>query len=313
MQHRVFYVALGGVAGYMLYGGFAGFGVAAVVFNMLTPLPATYNGVRFGAEIGWLTVAATALLILLLDATGSVVLYLIQFGLPAGVLAWLLGRGLAWDRAVMVALGSLLAASLVGLLAYSLLEAEGPLQVAGAVIDREIGQATAIMDEAFRSSELPAKERQEIAVALQRMAEFMRDVYAGLAIVVSLFMLLGQVLLLSLLSFGRYTLPGPAFQDWKAPEPLVWPLILSGFTVFLVDGPLRLLAMNLLTITLPIYFLQGLAIIDSFFRRKNFSPLLRTAGYALLVLINPLPLLVACLGLFDLWVDFRKPKIPESS
>lgn len=313
MQQRALYVTLGGLAGYLLFGGFAAFGIAAVAFNMLTALPVVYNGVRFGKNAAWLTVAATALLVLVLNAAGPMLLYLAQFGLPAGVLAWLLVLGLDWDRAVLLALGAMLAASLVGLLAYAVTQGASPLQVAGAVIDREISQAAAVMEEAFRSADLTEAERREVGAALGRMAEFMRDVYAGLAIVVSLFMLLGQLLLLSLLSFGRYSLPGPAFSDWKAPEPLIWPLILAGFTIFLADGSLKLLAMNVVTILLPVYFLQGLAIVDNFFRRRNFSPLLRTAGYLLVVLINPLPLLVACLGVFDLWVDFRKPRIPESS
>lgn len=313
MQQRALYVTLGGLTGYLLFGGFAAFGIAAVAFNMLTALPVIYNGVRFGRNTAWLTVAATALLVLLLNAAGPMLLYLVQFGLPAGVLAWLLVRGLDWDRAVLLALGTMLAASLVGLFVYAVVQGTNPLQVADAVIDREIGQATAVMEEAFRSADLTESERREVGAALGRMAEFMRDVYAGLAIVVSLFMLLGQLLLLSLISFGRYSLPGPAFPDWKAPEPLIWPLILAGFAIFLTDGSLKLLAMNVVTILLPVYFLQGLAIVDNFFRRRNFSPLLRTAGYLLVVLINPLPLLVACMGVFDLWVDFRKPRIPESS
>ena len=35
-------------------------------------------------------------------------------------------------------------------------------------------------------------------------------------------------------------------------------------------------------------------------------------GYLLVTLVNPLPLMVTGLGVFDLWADFRKPKEPES-
>ena len=118
--------------------------------------------------------------------------------------------------------------------------------------------------------------------------------------------------LLSLLARGRYTVPGRAFPEWKSPEWLVWILITAGFLVAFVEGIAGTFALNLLVILLPVYFLQGLAVIDCFFRRKAFSPIIRTVGYLLVTLVNPLPMVVTGIGVFDLWADFRKPKEPES-
>jgi uncharacterized protein YybS (DUF2232 family) len=67
-------------------------------------------------------------------------------------------------------------------------------------------------------------------------------------------------------------------------------------------------ALNLLTVLLPIYFLQGLAIVNHFFRKKGVSPLLQTLGYLLIAVLNPFPLIVTGVGIFDLWADFRKPR-----
>ncbi len=121
-----------------------------------------------------------------------------------------------------------------------------------------------------------------------------------------------EVFMLSLLARGRYTVPGRAFPEWKSPEWLVWILITSGFLVAFVEGIAGTFALNLLVILLPVYFLQGLAVIDCFFRRKAFSPIIRTVGYLLVTLVNPLPMVVTGIGVFDLWADFRKPKEPES-
>jgi uncharacterized protein YybS (DUF2232 family) len=83
--------------------------------------------------------------------------------------------------------------------------------------------------------------------------------------------------------------------------------------VVFVDGRIGTFALNLLVILLPVYFLQGLAVIDCFFRRKAFSPVFRVIGYLLVTLVNPLPIVVTGVGVFDLWADFRKPKKePES-
>ena len=107
-------------------------------------------------------------------------------------------------------------------------------------------------------------------------------------------------------------MPGRAFPEWKSPEWLVWILIASGFLVAFGEGIAGTFALNLLVILLPVYFLQGLAVIDCFFRRKAFSPIIRTVGYLLVTLVNPLPMVVTGIGVFDLWADFRKPKEPES-
>jgi len=161
-------------------------------------------------------------------------------------------------------------------------------------------------------ADLPSDRKQEASLALESMTDFLHKTYFGIAITVAGTMTLGLVFLLSLLARGRYTVPGKSFQEWKAPEVLVWLLIVAGFTVAFVEGLPGVFALNLLVILLPVYFLQGLAVIDCFFRRKAFSPIFRAIGYLLLTVINPLPMVVTGIGVFDLWADFRKPREPES-
>jgi len=159
---------------------------------------------------------------------------------------------------------------------------------------------------------MTADQRQDVSLAIESMASFLQEAYPGIAMTVAGLMTLGLVFLLSLFARGRYTVPGRAFQEWKAPEPLVWVLIVAGFLVVFVEGLPGTFALNLLVILLPVYFLQGLAVIDCFFRRKAFSPIFRAVGYVLVTLVNPLPLLVTGIGVFDLWADFRKPRKPKS-
>ena len=54
-----------------------------------------------------------------------------------------------------------------------------------------------------------------------------------------------------------------------------------------------------------VYFLQGLAVIDHLFQARGFPRPLRALTYTLLFLQLPIALLVATLGAFDLWADFR--------
>ncbi len=69
------------------------------------------------------------------------------------------------------------------------------------------------------------------------------------------------------------------------------------------------MAINVLIVILPLYFLQGLAVVEHFLSRKGLSPLLRGVSFLLLLLVNPLPVMVTGVGVFDLWADFRKPRL----
>ncbi len=312
MMQRGLYIGLGALAGFALFGSFAALGFIAVAVSLLTPLPAAFVGMRFDPKAGSITVVLTALLVLLTSGQSSTLMYLIQFGLPGALLPWLLNRGIAWDKAVVAVLWAMVAVSLSILFVASLANGQSPFTMVSDLIDKEITQTSAVMQEMFAGSDLPADQRKDVSHAVDNMAAFLQKAYPGVAITVSGLMTLGLVFLLSVLARGRYVVPGKVFPEWKVPEFFVWVLIVSGFMVAFVDGIPGVVALNLLVITLPIYFLQGLAVTDFFFRRKAFSPAFRVVGYLLLTLINPLPVVVTGIGVFDLWADFRKPKEPES-
>jgi len=311
-MQRGLYVVLGTLAGYTLFGSFAALGFAAVALNIFSPLPAAFVGMRCGTKAGVTTVALTTLLVFMTSDLSPTIMYLVQFGIPGAALPWLLNRGVAWDKATVAVIWIMVAISLCGLFVVSTVAGQSPLAMAGELIGNEIAQTTVVMQEMFAEADLPASQKKEVGLAVERMAIFLQDAYPGIAITVSGLMTIGLVFLLSVLARGRYTVPGRAFPEWKVPEQLVWILIAAGFLVVLSDGLPGTFALNLLVILLPIYFLQGLAVIDCFFRRKAFSPILRAVGYVLVTLVNPLPMVVTGLGIFDLWADFRKPKEPKS-
>jgi len=116
-------------------------------------------------------------------------------------------------------------------------------------------------------------------------------------------LLAGQMLLqvrkFSFPEFGDLTL-------WKAPEWLVWIFIAAGGMLFFPGEGIVILGMNLLIILCMIYMFQGLAITAFFFRKKQIPRLFRFFFYGLLLIQQYMLLIVVALGLFDLWVDFRK-------
>jgi uncharacterized protein YybS (DUF2232 family) len=101
----------------------------------------------------------------------------------------------------------------------------------------------------------------------------------------------------------------PNFGDlalWKAPEKLVWALIAAGGMLLAPLDILNTIGMNLLIICCLIYLFQGLAIVGFFFRRKGVPNVLRWLFYFLILIQQYMVIFVIALGLFDVWVDFRK-------
>jgi hypothetical protein len=97
---------------------------------------------------------------------------------------------------------------------------------------------------------------------------------------------------------------------WRPSDYLVWVFLASGALVLLPLGDLSTFGLNVFLITLMIYCLQGIAI-AAFWGQQ--LPLSRGAqwlvGMLVFMLAGPLCLLICtAMGLFDLWVDFRRQR-----
>ena len=102
----------------------------------------------------------------------------------------------------------------------------------------------------------------------------------------------------------------PGWLDAGEFESVRWPFVLAVAFVALglaVLSPLlRPAAYNGLLIVAFFFGLQGLAVVCFYAQRLAAPPLLR-AAVLVLVLINPwAPQILALIGLFDIWFDFRK-------
>jgi uncharacterized protein YybS (DUF2232 family) len=100
----------------------------------------------------------------------------------------------------------------------------------------------------------------------------------------------------------------PRLTTWKAPENLVWVLIASAALVLVSDGFWYWAWLNTLIIIGTIYFFQGVAVAAFWLQKINAPHFLGIVFFSLLLLEYRLGLVVAAAGLFDMWLDFRRPK-----
>lgn len=307
-RQRVLYLLAGTLVTVLLQLAAGVLGPLGMLFNLLTMVPASLACmVQGGLVAGGIVLLTTVAIAGVSGAEGSLA-YVLQFGLGSLLLPLLLRRGWAWDRAVAMTLIMVigLAALVVG--SYLVSQGESMTGTINQYVQTEIKRAL----DASAATGQSESELAELTAMAEQISTVLTRIYPGLAVAVTGGMLLLTVFLLAKLSRGRYLIPGSPFPLWKTPEHLVWLLIAGGFGSLLTDGWVQIAAWNLLAVALPLYFLQGMAVVSYFFLRKGFSPFMRGLGYLLLLVINPFQLLVAGIGVFDLWVDFRKPRIKKT-
>jgi uncharacterized protein YybS (DUF2232 family) len=286
----------------------SGLGPIGVLLNLVVPFPVAYIAMRQGLATAVCAVILCAGLQLPLGGPLNLLAYLLQFGAASLLLPTLLLRGWPWDRTVLACLGASLAIALVALVTFTTLKDVSVTDTVSHYVQNEIDLALNLAN----GSNLSIDQQVQYRAAVSSMGELLKQTLPGWAVTVLGAMLLLQVFLLSVLAKGRYRIGGLPFARWSVWEYLVWPLIAAGFAVAFSSGLPRVVGLNLLVVFLPIYFLQGLAVVTFFFQKKGVSPVLRTLGYALIALLNPMPMLITAIGVFDMWADFRKPRMKKT-
>jgi len=286
----------------------AGFvGPLAVLLLLAVPLPIAYVGLKVGWPTSVAAIAVAAVL-LTLDSWQGALQYLMVFAPGTLVVPELLKRRYFWDRAA--AAGTLVTLGLIVPLGAAVAANMG--ESLTGLVRQLIAAEVAAAEKLYPSMQLPPDQLIELQKVGAMLIEWVPRLYPAFLTVS-----LGGVMLVLALGLkravaGQMALPGPRFQEWKLPEQMVWGVIAAGFALFVPWPPLKVGALNLLIVLLPLYFLQGMAVISMFLTRRQMPPFVRGTVYLLIVILNPLPLLVTLLGVFDLWGDFRKPRVKNN-
>jgi len=279
-------------------------GPMGAALNLLTPVAAAYLGMRFGLRTGFVVVAVVTLLLVDLAPLYTLTAYLALFGVGSLLLPYLLQRQQPWDRAVFVSVAGAIVATLVMAMVALTASESGFNQLIGQVVQAEVDQAMQI----YREAGMSESQLQEMQGLVDGLASFIEQTFYGLFIAGVLAIQFVCLAILQRLKKDHYQIAGTPFTEWRLPAGLIWLLIVAGFATFAPLESLALIGRNLLAILLPLYFLQGLAVVSCYLQRKAFSPAIKGLIYALVFILNPMPLIITGVGVFDLWIDFRRPR-----
>jgi uncharacterized protein YybS (DUF2232 family) len=226
----------------------------------------------------------------------------VEFGLPAAVLAMTRRRGWTPERSVAAGGLAMVAGSLVALLSLSW-SVGSPVEYLADRVDRAIQDTTAL----YARMGLSADEVGAFAISGASARRLLIVTSPGLLVAAALLATFANYFMAraAMTRASGGTESGQGFA-WTLPDWLVW-LFIASAVLFLTGLPVvKEIGLNGLIVMVTLYFLQGLAIAAFWCRRLRLPPLVGILGAVLLLLQPLLVFLLAGVGLFDTWFVFRR-------
>ncbi|MFZ5774803.1 MAG: DUF2232 domain-containing protein [Thermodesulfobacteriota bacterium] len=275
--------------------------------QVLTPLPAQYYATLYGWKTGGTVVlAAAGLAGAVTTATGdwpALLFSLIM--MPLGFILARAGKKGSLMGAVGMGLVFLVLAwgGVAGL--FSALSRLNPYQELVGFASQGLDATLALYRDSGRFT---AEDLKAITAFVERIKEQVVRLMPGLLTIapiatVWLNIVAGQWLLKKrdpeLAAWGD-------LSQWRLPDLLVWPVIAAGALLVIPERGLNTIGLNLGLVMAALYASQGLAIVSHLLNRWSAGKAMRLLVYGLLFIEAHGLLLVAALGLADVWADFRR-------
>jgi uncharacterized protein YybS (DUF2232 family) len=281
--------------------------IAGPVLSLLTPIPFLYYSTKLGLRRGVLVSALAAATVGLLGSLAGqpqILLFCVEFGVLGLVLSVLFRKGLGFGSTIVGGTGAMLLAGLILLTGIGSSGGVGLTDMLRGYMEAQLKGTLA----AYRELGVTGEEAAELDLLARTLVNWMIQVYPSLMIVGTGFAVwLNVVTARPLFTLTKLPYPDfPPVDRWQAPEVLVWGVIGAGFALFLGEGGLRVLAANGVIVLLAVYLFQGISIVLFFLNKYRTPGWARVGVYALIAAQQVFLAVLALVGLFDQWIDFRK-------
>ncbi len=301
-------IAKGSAATLVLFIAYLMLMFAGPLAGLFAPFPVLFYTLKSGRVVG-LAIIVVATLALCAVSPAGALFYLFQCGLFALLLAEFLGRGNGAVKSIACTIAINLLVILVFTVFYGLWQGVD----VNSLVLKGINDAVTQTQTIYQKSGIDGDDLNVLQLGLKQAADFVGKTYPSLLLVCLCTIAGFNILLLKKVAhrLSRQLYFGDVCR-FKNPDKLVWVLIISGFALLLKDDLVTRAALNILIVTISLYFVQGLSVAAHFFKRFQVPRFMRLVFYVLLVVQPYLTVAVAAVGLFDLWCDFRTPKKQEN-
>ncbi len=274
--------------------------------STLAPVPLTVHRLARGFGNGALAALFAVAIVTWLFSPGRALAFLVVLVLPGMLIGEAVARGRGLRRGAAWAF-LLLAGEVAAALVFA-----GPRMAQGVLEPIEEWRSPQFLAE--MRTRLPAESVEQWAEQAATFHRAMQVVYPGAFFVLAAVMVLVNAALVRAYLARRDPgwLEGGEFEGLRLSLLVPMLFVLGGVMVAWL--PLRNVGYNVVLVTAFFFAVQGLAVVAYYAHRLAGPPFLR-AGLLILVLLNPwAPQILALIGLFDTWADFRRwadPPAPE--
>ena len=282
--------------------------VVGGVAMLFAPTPALTYAVGFPRAL-WRVGAVLSLAIIMVFAgAGSLaaLTYALSFGLATAIMCHMIERRYPFETIVLCATGGVVVAGT--LLAFGI---AGSPQALAVSMHNDLLSAIERGEKFYKALGIEAAIAPDTRAAIVDSALRLSPALASISIAFMVLVNLGVFWRMS----GRQQRVGYAlFGDlvrWATPEWLIWGLLVAGFGLFIPVPPLDTIALDCFVCIAAVYFCQGLAVMAFYFKVLSMPGLARGLIYFVTIVQPVLAALVCAVGIFDLWVDFRRLKPPS--
>jgi uncharacterized protein YybS (DUF2232 family) len=280
--------------------------------SLFMPLPLLFYRLKRGRKAGAIIFAATVIVMAaLLDGLSVDMSFFIGLLFLGFILGEFFELNLSIEKTILYSCGSVLLSGLVILILYSNMANRNIVVLVSDYVKQNL-ELTMVL---YQSMGMSEESIRVISNSLDHIQYVLVRIVPAM-IVISTFFVAWTSLLLARPLLKSKSLAFPTFgslQQWRSPEFLVWGVIGCGLLLLFPSRAVKVVALNGLLILMPVYFFQGIAIVSHFFNKKKFPRFLKLFLYGLIALQQLLLLVVIGVGFFDIWLNFRKLGIKNSS
>jgi len=287
--------------------------IVGFIFSLFAPLPIAYFYWKMGRIAGIAMFALSFGLLVAVFRIGGFVEslpFFLVLGSAGVIIPEVLRRRYGIEKTVGLSVAGLVAVIVAILAWYGQLLERGILDIVRGYVVDSIKYSIALYEEIG----IPQEQIDALREGAPEVAGWIVAHGAALFLTSTTFFIWLNVLGMRMFFQGR----DPSFPDfgdltcWKMPDWVVWLVIAAGVLMIVPEEIAQIIGLNGMIILLFLYLLQGLSIVQFFCRKKNIPRYLRALFYALIVIYQYLLVFISAIGLFDIWVDFRKMNRPAN-
>jgi hypothetical protein len=282
--------------------------LVGLLLALLVPFPLLVLGLKYGWRLVLSVLTIEAGFILLLEGWPAIFLLNYYVAVPTVMIA-AMRQGFSMSWTIVLSVVAPVTLSVIGLAVACLLVQQPP----GVLLLNAFERFLQAMKEHFQTLGQGQPGLDQPSAAHEALPEIFLMLLPAMVVINHLFTnVLNYVLVRAYCRQSRVPqhLDPEDLTSWRSSDYLVWVFLASGALVLLPLKILSTLGLNVFLITLMIYCLQGVAIVAFWGRQLPLSPGLQwLLGIFVFMLAGPFCLLVCTImGLFDLWVDFRRQR-----